>query len=96
MTGTVMQIGARSTRIATSANREIIVPNSKLLETSVVNWTLSDDVGGCIVKVGVNLRLARREVERLLKQAAVANANSLARAGAGGRLCRFWRRRARV
>src|SRR5205823_13283778 len=42
MTGTVAQIGARSTKIATGVNHEIVVPNSKLLETSVVNWTLSD------------------------------------------------------
>lgn len=68
--GTVQQIGARSTKIATSGNREMIVPNSKLLETSVINWTLSDDVGGCVVKVGVAYGSPTREVERLLKEAA--------------------------
>ena len=35
--GSVTQIGARSTKINTVANHEIIVPNSKLLETSVIN-----------------------------------------------------------
>jgi small-conductance mechanosensitive channel len=70
MIGTVMQIGARSTNIATSANREIIVPNSKLLETSVINWTLSDDLGGCVVKVGAAYGSPVREVERLLLEAA--------------------------
>jgi potassium efflux system protein len=68
--GTVTEIGARSTKIATSANREMIIPNSKLLETSVINWTLSDDVGGCLVKVGVTYGSPTREVERLLKHAA--------------------------
>ncbi len=72
-TGTVMQIGARSTKFATSGNREMIVPNSKLLETSVINWTLTDDVGGCVVAVGVAYGSPTREVERLLKQAAAEN-----------------------
>jgi len=70
MTGTVSQIGARSTKIATGVNHDIIVPNSKLLETSVVNWTLSDDVVGANVTVGVAYGSPTREVERLLLQAA--------------------------
>src|SRR4051812_1553192 len=70
MTGTVAQIGARSTKIATGVNHEIIVPNSKLLETSVVNWTLSDDIVACNVDVGVAYGSPTREVERLLLQAA--------------------------
>jgi potassium-dependent mechanosensitive channel len=70
MVGTVTEIGARSTKIATSGNREMIVPNSKLLETNVINWTLSDDVGGCNVKIGVAYGSPTREVERLLKHAA--------------------------
>jgi small-conductance mechanosensitive channel len=70
MTGTVLQIGARSTKIATSANHEIIVPNSKLLETSVINWTLSDDIVGCTVGVGAAYGSPTREVERMLLLAA--------------------------
>jgi small-conductance mechanosensitive channel len=71
MSGTVLQIGARSTKIATGVNHEIIVPNSKLLETSVVNWTLSDDVVGSSIKVGAAYGSPTREVERLLRLAAV-------------------------
>lgn len=69
-TGTVAQIGARSTKIATAANHEIIVPNSKLLETNVVNWTLTDDTVGCSVAVGAAYGSPAREVQRLLKLAA--------------------------
>jgi potassium-dependent mechanosensitive channel len=69
-TGTVTQIGARSTKIQNFMNHEIIVPNSKLLETSVVNWTLSDDTVGCILSVGVAYGSPTREVERLLALAA--------------------------
>jgi len=75
--GTVTQIGARSTKIATGVNHEIIVPNSKLLETSVVNWTLSDDVVGCKVSVGAAYGSPTREVERLLRHAAVQHAKVL-------------------
>src|SRR5687767_3782136 len=69
-TGTVTEIGARSTKIATASNHEIIVPNSKLLETSVVNWTLSDDRVGCSVCLGAAYGSPTREVEALLKLAA--------------------------
>lgn len=69
-TGRVTEIGARSTRIATGSNLEVIVPNSKFLENQVVNWTLSDDRISTSVKVGVSYGSPTREVERLLKQAA--------------------------
>ena len=77
MAGTVTQIGGRSTKIATGQNHEIIVPNSKLLETSVVNWTLSDDIVGCVIKVGTAYGSPTREVERLLKHAAAQHAKVL-------------------
>jgi small-conductance mechanosensitive channel len=41
--GNVEHIGARSTRVKTGENLDIIVPNSTFLETNVVNWTLSDN-----------------------------------------------------
>ena len=71
--GSVTQIGARSTKIATVANHEIIVPNSKLLETSVINWTLTDDTVCCTVAVGVAYGSPTREVERMLRLAASEN-----------------------
>jgi small-conductance mechanosensitive channel len=48
----------------------VIVPNSKFLESQVVNWTLTDDRISTCVKVGVAYGSAVRDVERLLKQAA--------------------------
>lgn len=69
-TGRVTEIGARSTRIATGSNFEVIVPNSKFLESQVVNWTLTDDRISSSVKVGVAYGSPTRDVERLLKQAA--------------------------
>jgi small-conductance mechanosensitive channel len=77
LTGSVTQIGARSTKIATASNHEIIVPNSRLLETSVINWTLTDDMVGCIVAVGIAYGSPTREAERLLLQAAAEHPDVL-------------------
>ena len=76
-TGTVTQIGARSTKITNGSNHEIIVPNSKLLETSVVNWTLTDDTVGCTISVGAAYGSPTREVERLLLLSAKEHAHVL-------------------
>lgn len=64
LNGVVRQIGARSTRIVTGENLEIVVPNSALLQHSVVNWTLTDDEVRAHITVGVayntTLHLARQ------------------------------------
>lgn len=64
--GNVEHIGARSTRIKTGANLEIIVPNSSFLETNVVNWTLTDDRVRTVVKVGVAYGSPTDQVKQLL------------------------------
>ena len=68
--GKVSEIGARSTRITTGSNLEVIIPNSTFLQGNVVNWTLSDDVISSKVTVGVAYGSPAREVAKLLKQAA--------------------------
>jgi len=70
-TGRVTEIGARSTKLSTSNNYEVVVPNSKLLEGTVVNWTLTDDQICTSVKVGVAYGAPTREVGRLLQQIAL-------------------------
>ena len=81
LSGSVTQIGARSTKITTVSNHEIIVPNSKLLETSVVNWTLTDDTVCCTVTVGAAYGSPTREVQRLLLQAATEHPGVLKEPG---------------
>ena len=68
--GTVEHIGARSTRITTTTNLEIIVPNSTFLENNVVNWTLASNMIRTSVCVGVAYGSPTRIVSRLLKRAA--------------------------
>lgn len=66
--GRVERIGPRSTRIRTFDNVHVIVPNSKLLENSVVNWTLADDVVRTRVTVAVAYGSPTREVQQLLHE----------------------------
>lgn len=40
--GTVTSVGARCVVINTFANVEVLVPNSKLIQNTLVNWTLTD------------------------------------------------------
>ncbi len=69
--GNVEHIGARSTRIRTGDNLEIIVPNSKFLQDNVVNFTLSSDKMRTHVTVGVAYGSPVIEVTQLLKRAVV-------------------------
>jgi potassium efflux system protein len=41
--GTIMEIGIRSSKIATSDGAEVIIPNGDLISQHVINWTLSND-----------------------------------------------------
>ena len=51
--GTVEAINARSTRIRRIDGVHLLIPNSQLLENTVVNWTLVDRLTRSEVKVGV-------------------------------------------
>src|SRR5581483_4906661 len=53
LTGIVERVGARSTEIRTIDRVKILVPNSKLLETELVNWTHGDPVSRLHVPIGV-------------------------------------------
>jgi len=67
--GAIEEIGIRCTRIRTPSNVHILVPNSSLLEKNIVNWTLSDQIIRCQVRVGVAYGSEVREVGKLLSQA---------------------------
>lgn len=68
--GIVEQIGARSTRLRTGTNMEIIVPNSRFLESNVFNLTLGDNRIRTSVQIGIAYGSPTREAARLLKHAA--------------------------
>ncbi|MFT7558681.1 MAG: small-conductance mechanosensitive channel [Flavobacteriales bacterium] len=53
VSGTVEEINTRSTKIRRVDGVHLLVPNSKLLEETVTNWTLEDKLYRCTVRVGV-------------------------------------------
>jgi len=67
--GTVESIGNRSTRIRRSDGVHLLVPNSLLLERTVVNWTLIDREVRTIVRVGVAYGSPVKKVAELILQA---------------------------
>jgi small-conductance mechanosensitive channel len=64
---TVERLGVRSTIVRTLENTHMIVPNSRLLEQPVVNWTLSDEVVRQHIRVGVAYNSPTRKVAELLQ-----------------------------
>jgi small-conductance mechanosensitive channel len=67
--GRVETIGTRSTRICRLDSVRIVIPNSHLLENTVVNWTLTDQEIRTSVRVGVAYGSPVRKVAQLLEQA---------------------------
>lgn len=75
--GRVTEIGARSTRLVTMQNIEVVVPNSKILENQFTNWTLGDDRVCTGIKIGVAYGSPTRKVAALLEQAAAEHPSVL-------------------
>ena len=69
--GNIEHIGARSTRVRTGSNLEIIVPNSSFLQNNVINFTLSSDKVRTLVEVGVVYGSPTVTVTQLLRRAVV-------------------------
>ncbi|MGB2739589.1 MAG: mechanosensitive ion channel domain-containing protein [Cognaticolwellia sp.] len=67
--GVVEEINTRSTRIKRVDGVHLLIPNSKLLENTVVNWTLVDQFVRCSVTVGVAYGSPAKKVAELIMQA---------------------------
>jgi small-conductance mechanosensitive channel len=67
--GTVETINTRSTRIRRVDGVRLLVPNSQLLENTVVNWNLVDSLNRGQVRVGVDYGSDVRQVQALIYQA---------------------------
>jgi small-conductance mechanosensitive channel len=67
--GVVELIGNRSTRIRRTDGVHLLVPNSRLLEQTVVNWTLVDREIRTLVRIGVAYGSPARKVAELVRQA---------------------------
>ncbi len=67
--GTVESINTRSTLIRRTDGVHLLIPNSALLENTVVNWTLIDDLARTKVRVGVAYGSPVKRVAELIRQA---------------------------
>lgn len=67
--GVVERIGNRSTRIRRTDGVHLLIPNSQMLESVVVNWTLIDEQIRTTVRVGVAYGSPARKVADLILQA---------------------------
>lgn len=72
--GTVESVGNRSTRIRRTDGVHLLVPNSQLLERTVVNWTLVDQLIRTTVRVGVEYGSPVRRVSELIMEAVTKQA----------------------
>lgn len=70
LVGIVENIGFRATSIRSLDNTHILVPNSIILEHSILNWTLSDKVIRSRIKVGVSYGSPIEKVRELLLKVA--------------------------
>ncbi len=75
MVGTVRRIGARSSTIVTAQGSEVIVPNSNLVSTQVINWTLSSQQRRVEIAVGVAYGTDPERVMKLLTAEAASHDN---------------------
>ena len=67
--GVVEEINTRSTRIRRTDGVHLLIPNSKLLENTVVNWTLVDKLFRTSVTIGVAYGTPAKLTAQLIQQA---------------------------
>lgn len=63
--GTVVDIGWRSTRVRTYTNNLLILPNSKLAESKIINYNIPSREVGFIIKGGVSYGSDLEKVEKI-------------------------------
>ena len=66
--GVVEEINTRSTRLKRIDGVHLLLPNSKLLEDTVINWTRVDNILRSVVRVGVSYSSDVVLVKSLLEQ----------------------------
>ncbi|MEO1068516.1 MAG: mechanosensitive ion channel domain-containing protein [Cyanobacteria bacterium J06638_6] len=79
--GTVARIGSRSTAIRTLDHVSIIVPNSRFLESEVINWSHDNPVSRIRLPVGVSYSADPQQVKLALLEACKKNQEILSAPG---------------
>ena len=86
--GVIAEIGPRATRIRNNDNIDVIVPNSKLIEGTVTNWTLKGDTRRIHIPFGVAYESDRAAVREAVLAAARASPFTLPETET--RKCQVW------
>lgn len=68
--GTVNHIGSRCCQVKRFDGIDMLIPNSRFLEQSVTNLTLSDQASRCSISVGIAYGSSVRDALQLVQQAA--------------------------
>ena len=87
--GTVRSIRARSTTVETNDNIEVIIPNSRFISASVINWSHSDNRVRFRVPVGVHYESDVFHVREVLEKAALVHAEVLKNPGPSAKFVGF-------
>jgi small-conductance mechanosensitive channel len=67
--GDVVKVGIRSTQVQTRDNRLIIVPNSVIVDSTVVNYSLPDNTYRLQSDIGIGTAMDIPKVQQLIKEA---------------------------
>ena len=70
MQGYVVDVGWRSTRLRTPYNNLVVIPNSRLVDSMLINYSSPEEAIGVLVMCGVSYSSALVDVERMAKEAA--------------------------
>jgi small-conductance mechanosensitive channel len=67
--GVVLEIGTRTTRIRTGDNREVIIPNSQINESQVINYTYPDSKYRVMTDIGVGYGSDLDQMYKVIREA---------------------------
>jgi small-conductance mechanosensitive channel len=70
--GEIVEVGPRAARIKTNDNVDVIIPNSKLVENQVINWTLKGETRRIHVPFGAAYGSDKTKVREVVLEAARA------------------------
>jgi potassium efflux system protein len=79
--GTVKRINVRATEIETFDRASLIIPNAEFISGRVKNWMHADRTARVIIPVNVDYKADPEEVQKLLKDAALAHREVMSEPG---------------
>ena len=71
--GEVVEVGPRATRLRTNDDLNVVIPNSKFMQSQVINWTYNDQTG----RIHVAFSVAEETDKALVRDVVMAAAHAL-------------------